>query len=171
MSGWPNDVRIGSLRIRAKVSTGPPAPYGTMKVTGRDGYGSAGAWPANNNVASAAPKNALFISLALSCTTHEASCLIARTYSSSGTATPKSSAILTLLLHTEGGSSTAGEPLRFSPRADMEPRGGTEIPQRGGLLAAPRCAIVWAAAPTPTPLPPEASSYATEPAVHPWTRG
>jgi hypothetical protein len=39
MTGWPNEVRIGSLRIRAKVSTGPPAPYGTMKVTGRDGYG------------------------------------------------------------------------------------------------------------------------------------
>src|SRR5262249_80678 len=59
------------------------------------------AWPANNNVASAEPKNALFISLPVCCTAHEASCLIARKYSSSGTATPKSSAILTLLLHTE----------------------------------------------------------------------
>jgi hypothetical protein len=52
--------------------------------------GCAGAWPANNNVASAEPKNALFISLPLSCATHEASCLIARTYSSSSTVTPKS---------------------------------------------------------------------------------
>src|SRR5262249_15588062 len=36
MTGWPNDVRIGSLRIRARVSTGPPAPYGTKKMTGPD---------------------------------------------------------------------------------------------------------------------------------------
>jgi hypothetical protein len=41
-------------------------------------------------VASAEPKNALLISLPLGCTGHEASCLIACTYSSSGAAaTPK----------------------------------------------------------------------------------
>jgi hypothetical protein len=90
MTAWPNDLRIGSLKIRARVSTGPPAPYGTMNVTGRDGYGCAGAWLANNNIASAEPKNALFISLPLGCTSHAASCLIACTYSSSGSATPKS---------------------------------------------------------------------------------
>src|SRR5262249_56076354 len=88
---------------------------------GREGYGWGGVCPGNNNVASAELKNALFISLPLNCTTHEASCLIARTYSSSGTATPKSSAILTLLLHTERGSSTPGEPFHFWPKADMEP--------------------------------------------------
>src|SRR5262249_34051157 len=42
-------------------------------------------------------------SLPLNCTTHETSCLIACTYSSSPTATPKSSAILTLLLRTQRG--------------------------------------------------------------------
>jgi hypothetical protein len=40
-------------------------------------------------VASADPRNALFISLRLSCFTDEASCLIVGTYSSSGTTPPE----------------------------------------------------------------------------------
>jgi len=36
-TGWPSDIRIGSISVRAKVSTGPPAPNGTISVIGRVG--------------------------------------------------------------------------------------------------------------------------------------
>src|SRR5262249_29253462 len=98
-------------------------------------------------------------------------CLMARPYSSSGTATPKSSAILTLLLHTEGGSSTAGEPLRFSPKADMKPRrrnrnSAVRRPPGGAAM----CYRLGGSTDTDA-LIAEIFSYAKEPAVHPWTRG
>jgi hypothetical protein len=34
---WPSEARIGSDRMRATVSTGPPAANGTTTVIGRDG--------------------------------------------------------------------------------------------------------------------------------------
>src|SRR5262249_2655919 len=39
MTGCPREIRICSARIRARVSSGPPAASGTTIVTGRDGYG------------------------------------------------------------------------------------------------------------------------------------
>src|SRR5262249_61527691 len=119
---------------------------------------------ANNNVASAEPKNALFIPLRLSCTTHEASCLIARTYSSSGTATPQIICDLDLLLYTEGGSSTPDELFRFSPRADMEPRRRDRNPAvRRPPGGAAMCYRLGGCTDT------DALTHAKEPAVHPWT--
>src|SRR5215475_15418078 len=35
--GWPSETRIRSLTMRVSVSRGPPAPYGTISVTGRVG--------------------------------------------------------------------------------------------------------------------------------------
>jgi hypothetical protein len=37
ITGTPSDARIGSLKMRASTSTGPPAGNGTTMVTGRDG--------------------------------------------------------------------------------------------------------------------------------------
>ena len=59
MTGCPSDFRIGSLRVRASVSTGPPAPNGTIRVTGWDGYGCAAAAPANAKAAMAEPRDSL----------------------------------------------------------------------------------------------------------------
>jgi hypothetical protein len=35
--GWPSDVFMRSVRMRASVSVGPPAGNGTIMVIGRDG--------------------------------------------------------------------------------------------------------------------------------------
>jgi hypothetical protein len=37
MIGWPSDTLMRSMTMRAIVSVGPPAGYGTTIVTGRDG--------------------------------------------------------------------------------------------------------------------------------------
>ncbi len=37
MTVWPSVLRIASASTRASVSDGPPAGYGTISVTGRDG--------------------------------------------------------------------------------------------------------------------------------------
>ncbi len=37
ISGWPSDIRIGSLSTRASESVGPPAGNGTITVIGRVG--------------------------------------------------------------------------------------------------------------------------------------
>src|SRR5262249_11871290 len=66
---------------------------------------------------------------------------------------PKSSAILTCCSTPRVGVALRTSFSAFRPGRTWSRGGGTEIPQCGGLLAAPRCAIVWAAAPTPTPLP------------------
>ena len=50
ITGWPSELRIASLSARASVSTGPPAPNGTIRVTGRDGNGWAAATPKYANV-------------------------------------------------------------------------------------------------------------------------
>src|SRR5713101_7711601 len=63
ITGTPSDVRIASLRLRARVSTGPPAPNGTIRVTGCDGYGCAVATPANAKCAIAKPRNVFLISI------------------------------------------------------------------------------------------------------------
>ena len=41
MIGSPSELFIWSASMRARVSVGPPAGYGTMTVTGRDGKVSA----------------------------------------------------------------------------------------------------------------------------------
>src|ERR1700716_362164 len=48
---------MGSLRVRASVSTGPPAPNGTIRVTGCEGNGCAAAAPTNAEMATAKPKD------------------------------------------------------------------------------------------------------------------
>src|SRR5262245_40088297 len=58
-TAWPSDLRIASLRVRARVSTGPPAPNGTIRVTGCDGNGCATAAPAHIEVARARPRDNL----------------------------------------------------------------------------------------------------------------
>jgi hypothetical protein len=47
ITGWPSEDRIPSARTRAIVSEEPPAAYGTINVTGRDGYACPAALPAN----------------------------------------------------------------------------------------------------------------------------
>ena len=37
MIDCPSEVRMCSARMRASVSVGPPAEYGTIRVMGRDG--------------------------------------------------------------------------------------------------------------------------------------
>jgi len=37
MTGWPSDLRMPSAMMRATVSVGPPAPYGTIMLMGRAG--------------------------------------------------------------------------------------------------------------------------------------
>jgi hypothetical protein len=57
MTAWPSDVRMASLRLRASVSTGPPAPNGTIRVTGCDGYDCATAARTNAKTAMATPRD------------------------------------------------------------------------------------------------------------------
>src|SRR5713226_7318450 len=56
MTAWPSGVRMASLRLRARVSTGPPAPNGTIRVTGCDGYGCPTAARTNARMAMAKPR-------------------------------------------------------------------------------------------------------------------
>ncbi len=55
-TGWPSTERIGSERMRAIVSDGPPAGNGAMMVTGRAGKDCAAAVPmlASNDARAAA---------------------------------------------------------------------------------------------------------------------
>src|SRR5712671_6004336 len=57
MTGWPSDVRMASLRLRARVSTGPPAPNGTIRVTGCDGNGCPTATRTHAKMATAKPRD------------------------------------------------------------------------------------------------------------------
>src|ERR1700730_16545628 len=57
MTAWPSDARMASLRLRARVSTGPPAPNGTIRVMGCDGYGCAAATRSNARTAMATPRD------------------------------------------------------------------------------------------------------------------
>src|ERR1700738_1798418 len=66
-TGWRSEARIASLRLRARVSTGPPAPNGTMKVIGRDGYDWARAKPGDRKATHIATRDAFLISASFTC--------------------------------------------------------------------------------------------------------